>query len=1569
MERKNSGLRDRKSQWFAIGAALTTLFTATLCTAGQLDSVVPGRWHEFPNSRMDSVAAAPGAGAIIVAWGTGVYDTERERLVIWGGGHNDYDGNEVYAFGPLTSDTPRWTRLTEPSRPPARNVARGADGRPVSRHTYNLLTYLPAPLNKMMSCAIGSRHNDGSAAPGVDFYDFTIDGRAGQPWSAGPTAPFNGFPGGFCIFNPVTQSVWYQPTGTSTPRLQEYRLATNSWTSFPVDVSEDRDPTPAIDTRRNLMVTVGRPLGSTTNYALLLYDLSRPGDRPIKITSTGPKAIENARFPGFIYDAANDQFVGWSGGAAIYTLKAPADPKTGTWVWSQLQLDSGNTVTPTRVAGVKQSGNEIGTFGRFRYVPSQQGVIVVNAGDESVYFFKLPGASAARLPSVTITADPKDVSVSGTSTLTWRTTNASSCTASGAWSGAKATAGTEARGPINTTSSFVLTCDNGTGGTSSGSVTVSTAQAIPAPTVDLNANPPSLPSAGPVTLAWTSNSARSCEAGGGWSGAKPVSGSQNIASVTQQTSFVLTCSGQGGMGSDIAIVTFDATTPPTPPQSPGAQPTLTLSADARSVAPGANLRLTWTSTNTTSCVASNAWTGTKPRSGSETVVSPGQNATYVLTCSGSSGTTAQSNVSVTVSSAAPSPSPAESPAAPARRGGGGSLDFITLALLSLAALWRYRARVRVALLTLSALLAGATAQARDVTTIALQSQSSAVQNEVPFTFGQVFKVGEVPAQMGLKARLSDGSAVPLQVDAKATHADGSLRHAILSGKLSTLAGNGSPLLTLSTGPMTGGAPVALSEVLASSYDTSVSLSLGGTLYTATARQALSGGNVKTWLSGPLVSEWLATMPVRTASGASHPHLIAYFHVRAYAGSKQVRTDVVIENNWAFVPNPNSFAYTVTVSVPDKPAYTKSLTHYSATRWHKRFWWGSEPRVYAKLDKTYLQDTKAIPKYENLQPTENFLNSVRRSTEPMSNGDQTANMDNTGYQPGIGPLPQWDATYAVSTDVRAFDYMLANADGGTAYSIHIRDEKTGLPISIDNYPITSLADEKAVPSLPRRGLSIYSEGSWSSHQPSIGYLPYVVTGDYFYLEEAHFWSAYNLIWPNTGDRNGNQGWWYNGSLRGQAWAYRSLAQSAYITPDNHPYKAYLVEKLRNNIQRDIALYVSPGGPHKNNLGAMFSYDGNEQYLFFDYFMSWASQYLVDLGFNEAIPFRDYKMKFPVGIMGSGADQYCFQAAAQFKWKAGPPGFNAFYPDFKTMFANTVPGANAAQCGTSAMTTFLSRFENGLRGVNAMIGLQSTATHYFANLQPALAAAYDSGVAGGRTAWERAQASGVHPDYRDNPIFALMPRALGTNAVNVSISANPPTVQRGGGSSLSWTSSNAEACLASGDWAGSKATSGSETITDVQSSRSYVLTCSSNAAGSQAGTAIITLLAPGSGGRPTVTLSSSSSVEPGRMTTLTWSSSNASSCSASGGWSGGKSLNGSESVGPLSNSTSFSLSCTGAGGTQVASMTVAVVAAGGGDTQPVPKKKGGGGAMDLATLLMLLGAAAARYVVARVRIPQG
>lgn len=80
-------------------------------------------------------------------------------------------------------------------------------------------------------------------------------------------------------------------------------------------------------------------------------------------------------------------------------------------------------------------------------------------------------------------------------------------------------------------------------------------------------------------------------------------------------------------------------------------------------------------------------------------------------------------------------------------------------------------------------------------------------------------------------------------------------------------------------------------------------------------------------------------------------------------------------------------------------------------------------------------------------------------------------------------------------------------------------------------------------------------------------------------------------------------------------------------------------------------------------------------------------------------------------------------------------------------------------------------------------------------------------------------------------------------------------------------------------------------------------------------------------PTVSLSANpASLTVGASSTLTWSSQNATACTASGGWTGDRATSGNASVTPTAEGpTSYTLSCTGAGGSGSATATVTATAA--------------------------------------------
>lgn len=234
-------------------------------------------------------------------------------------------------------------------------------------------------------------------------------------------------------------------------------------------------------------------------------------------------------------------------------------------------------------------------------------------------------------PSVTLTASPDSITVGGKSTLTWSTTNATSCTASGGWSGSKATSGRRSVAPEASTT-YTLSCKN-SGGTTSASATV-TVTPEAEPTVTLAANPPSIAAGSDSTLSWSSTNATSCTASGGWTGSRALSGTRSVKPAAT-TTYTLTCTGSGGTATTSAVVTV-STVP---------LPTATLTAAPSTINAGASTTLSWSSSNATSCTAS--WTSSPGLSGTQSE-SPSATTTYTLTCSGAGGAaTAMATVTVT----------------------------------------------------------------------------------------------------------------------------------------------------------------------------------------------------------------------------------------------------------------------------------------------------------------------------------------------------------------------------------------------------------------------------------------------------------------------------------------------------------------------------------------------------------------------------------------------------------------------------------------------------------------------------------------------------------------------------------------------------------------------------------------------------------------------------------------------------------------------------------------------------------------------------------------------------------
>jgi hypothetical protein len=196
-----------------------------------------------------------------------------------------------------------------------------------------------------------------------------------------------------------------------------------------------------------------------------------------------------------------------------------------------------------------------------------------------------------------------------------------------------------------------------------------------------------------------------------------------------------------------------------------------------------------------------------------------------------------------------------------------------------------------------------------------------------------------------------------------------------------------------------------------------------------------------------------------------------------------------------------------------------------------------------------------------------------------------------------------------------------------------------------------------------------------------------------------------------------------------------------------------------------------------------------------------------------------------------------------------------------------------------------------------------------------------------------------------------------APTVSIGVSPSSIAVGGSATLTWSSSNASACTASGAWSGTQATSGNQTVSPaVAGSDTYTLSCT-GAGGTASASAVLAATAP----PPTATIGvNPTSIAVGGRATLTWSSTNASACTASGAWSGTQATSGSQTVSPTTAGTdTYTLTCTGSSGSASASAALAATLV----SVTVAAHSGGGGALSITVLVLLGGLLALRWLVRR------
>ena len=153
------------------------------------------------------------------------------------------------------------------------------------------------------------------------------------------------------------------------------------------------------------------------------------------------------------------------------TFTATVTASSGTPTGTVTFLDGGSTLgTGSLVSGVATFSTSALAAGAHSITASYGGDASYSASVSSVLTETLQAAPSV---TVSISVSPATIVAGASATLTWSSTNATSCAASGSWSGSEATSGTLSVTPsANGSYSYTLTC-TGAGGTTAATTVLS----------------------------------------------------------------------------------------------------------------------------------------------------------------------------------------------------------------------------------------------------------------------------------------------------------------------------------------------------------------------------------------------------------------------------------------------------------------------------------------------------------------------------------------------------------------------------------------------------------------------------------------------------------------------------------------------------------------------------------------------------------------------------------------------------------------------------------------------------------------------------------------------------------------------------------------------------------------------------------------------------------------------------------------------------------------------------------------------------------------------------------------
>ena len=271
--------------------------------------------------------------------------------------------------------------------------------------------------------------------------------------------------------------------------------------------------------------------------------------------------------------------------------------------------------------------------------------------------------------------------------------------------------------------------------------------------------------------------------------------------------------------------------------------------------------------------------------------------------------------------------------------------------------------------------------------------------------------------------------------------------------------------------------------------------------------------------------------------------------------------------WLTPPTANLNEYTATITRKD--GTTVSVQAPAGHYWYSRWRWQSSPRP-VRRNHDQLAAQNLIPHFDTTGLASGPISTVSNYT-PMAYCGLPSDQGQTGGYPGLGIQTGWQTQYLVRGAPESSFRNQAEASG--SFQSHVRDTNTHAPIDIvTGYPkATMYAASQGTPFIPRGpGVNRTDQG----HMPSVSYVPFLLTGDPYYLEENQFWANQNMLALPASSRFMVMG-------RYLAWPLRACFECFMATPDTVPtwllpksYWLYWVDMCRGFVETRMANSSDP-----------------------------------------------------------------------------------------------------------------------------------------------------------------------------------------------------------------------------------------------------------------------------------------------------------------------------------------------------------------------------------------------------------